>query len=98
MLSHPMKNFCLIFLFAAVAARPQTPGDLAVTYLRDLIRLDTSNPPGNESRVARYLKQVADREGIPAELPGDNPQRLHFVARLRGTGQLRPPLLPPPRD
>jgi acetylornithine deacetylase/succinyl-diaminopimelate desuccinylase-like protein len=88
-----MKNVCLIFLFVAAAARPQTPGDLAVTYLRDLIRLDTSNPPGNESMAARYLKQVADREGIPAELLGDNPQRLNFIARLRGSGKQRPLLL-----
>src|SRR6476659_10213024 len=67
-----------------------TAGDLAVRYLPELIRLDTTNPPGNETRVAQYLKQVADREGIPAELLGDDPERLNFVARLRGTGKLRP--------
>src|SRR5437763_249645 len=71
----------------------ETAGDLAARYLPDLIRLDSTNPPGNETRVARYLKQVADREGIPAELLGDDPQRLNFVARLRGTGKQRPLLL-----
>jgi acetylornithine deacetylase/succinyl-diaminopimelate desuccinylase-like protein len=71
----------------------ETAADLAARYLPDLIRLDTTNPPGNESRVARYLKQVADREGIPAELLGDDPQRLNFVARLRGNGKRRPLLL-----
>ncbi|MCU1236707.1 MAG: peptidase, partial [Candidatus Solibacter sp.] len=71
----------------------ETAADLAARYLPDLIRLDTTNPPGNESRVARYLKQVADREGIPAELLGDDPDRLNFVARLRGTGKQRPLLL-----
>ena len=71
----------------------ETAGDLAARYLPELIRLDTTNPPGNETRVARYLKQVADREGIPAELLGDDPERLNFVARLRGTGKLRPLLL-----
>jgi acetylornithine deacetylase/succinyl-diaminopimelate desuccinylase-like protein len=60
----------------------ETAADLAARYLPELIRLDTANPPGNETRVARYLKQVADREGIPAELPGDDPERLNFVARL----------------
>src|SRR4051794_9277587 len=68
-------------------------GDLAAGYLPDLIHLDTTNPPGNETRVAQYLKQVADREGIQAELLGDNPQRLNFIARLRGTGKQRPLLL-----
>ncbi|MEP6715117.1 MAG: M20/M25/M40 family metallo-hydrolase [Terriglobia bacterium] len=62
-------------------------------YLRDLIRLDTSNPPGRETLVANYLKQVADREGIPAELVGDDPQRMNFIARLKGSGKQRPLLL-----
>jgi len=71
----------------------ESVGDLASRYLPDLIRLDTTNPPGNETRVARYLKQVADREGIAAELLGDDPARLNFVARVRGTGKRRPLLL-----
>src|ERR1039457_7151492 len=40
----------------------ETAADLAAGYLRELIRFDTTNPPGNETRVARYLKQVADRD------------------------------------
>jgi acetylornithine deacetylase/succinyl-diaminopimelate desuccinylase-like protein len=62
-------------------------------YLIDLIRLDTSNPPGNESRVATYLKQVADMNGIPAELLGDDPKRLNLVARLKANGKNKPLLL-----
>src|ERR1035437_2191261 len=77
----------------ALAQPAETAADLAARYLPELIRLDTTNPPGNETRVARYLKQVADREGIPAELLGDDPERLNFVARLRGTGKQRPLLL-----
>ncbi|HEY2843116.1 MAG TPA: M20/M25/M40 family metallo-hydrolase [Bryobacteraceae bacterium] len=62
-------------------------------YLVDLIRLDTSNPPGNESKVALYLKQVADANGIPVELLGADPKRLNVVARLKGNGKNRPLLL-----
>lgn len=62
-------------------------------YLVDLIRLDTSNPPGNESKVAIYLKQVADANSIPAELLGDDPKRLNLVARLKGNGKNKPLLL-----
>ena len=78
---------------ALVFGQGETAADLATRYLPELIRLDTTNPPGNETRVARYLKQVADREGIPAELLGGDPARLNFVARLRGTGKQRPLLL-----
>src|SRR5436305_855724 len=78
---------------AACGQTGETAADLAQRYLPELIRLDSTNPPGNESRVARYLKAVADREGIPAELLGDDPQRLNFVARLSGTGKRRPLLL-----
>src|SRR5579884_2498613 len=62
-------------------------------YLVDLVRLDTTNPPGNETRVADFLKQVADSHGITNELLGPDPQRKNFVARLKGTGHLRPLLL-----
>ena len=68
-------------------------GDRARQYLTDLIRLDTSNPPGNETRVAEYLKEVADAQGIPSELVGSEPRRMNFVARLKGTGKARPLLL-----
>ena len=77
----------------ALGQTGESAADLVARYLPELIRLDTTNPPGNETRVARYLKQVADREGIPAELLGDDPERLNFVARLRGNGKQRPLLL-----
>ena len=77
-----------------VAADDNRPlGDRTRQYLTDLVRLDTSNPPGNENRVAEYLKQVADSHGIPCELTGSDPRRQNFVARLKGSGKLRPLLL-----
>jgi acetylornithine deacetylase/succinyl-diaminopimelate desuccinylase-like protein len=88
-----MTRFAPIFLCCAAAGLAQSPGDLSTGYLRDLIRLDTSNPPGNETLVANYLKSVADKEGIPAELVGDDPRRMNFIARLRGSGKQRPLLL-----
>ncbi len=54
---------------------------------------DTTNPPGNETRIAEYLKQVADSHGIPCELLGSDPKRMNFVARLHGTGKGRPLLM-----
>src|SRR5271169_192660 len=77
-----------------VAADDNRPlEERARQYLTDLVRLDTSNPPGHETRVAEYLKQVADAHGIPCELLGSDPRRMNFVARLRGTGKGRPLLM-----
>lgn len=63
----------------------ETLEERARRYLADILRLDSTNPPGNESRVARYLKKAADAEGIPSELLGADAARLNFVARLQGT-------------
>src|SRR5271169_2514420 len=85
----------LLGVFAALGmADDNRPlSDRTRQYLTDLVRLDTSNPPGNETLVANYLKQVADSHGIPCELLGNDPKRLNFVARLRGSGKGRPLLL-----
>src|SRR5574340_1187795 len=55
--------------------------------------MDTVNPPCKETLAARYLEQVAHEEGIPCELLGSDPERLNFIARLRGWGKRRPLLL-----
>lgn len=91
-----MRRVCAIAcLFAAwgFAEDNRSLPDRARQYTLDLIRLDTSNPPGNETRVAEYLKEVADAQGIPCELVGAEPRRMNFVARLRGSGKNRPLLL-----
>jgi acetylornithine deacetylase/succinyl-diaminopimelate desuccinylase-like protein len=77
-----------------VAADDNRPlGDRTRQYLTDLVRLDTSNPPGNETRVAEYLKQIADSHGIACKMLGGDPRRQNFIARLKGSGKGRPLLL-----
>src|ERR1700674_585833 len=91
-----MRRVCAIAcVFAAwgFAEDNRSLPDRARQYTLDLIRLDTSNPPGNEPRVAEYLKEVADAQGIPCELIGADPKRMNFVARLHGAGKNRPLLL-----
>jgi acetylornithine deacetylase/succinyl-diaminopimelate desuccinylase-like protein len=84
----------LILVCAAAAVDDNVPlGERTRQYLVDLIKLDTTNPPGNETRVADYLKQVADIHGIPNELLGGDKNRLNFIARLKGAGRGRPLLL-----
>ncbi len=90
-----MRSAWILLLLASVAAAEdnRSLGDRTRQYLTDLVRLDTSNPPGNETRVADYLKQAADNFGIPSEKLGSDPKRMNFVARLKGSGKGRPLLL-----
>jgi len=85
--------FLTLFFVLGVADDKRPLEERARQYLNDLVRLDTSNPPGNETRVADYLKQVADSHGIPCELLGSDPKRMNFIARLRGAGKGRPLLM-----
>ncbi len=57
----------------------------AVNILRDLIQIDTVNPPGNEGRAAQYLADVFEREKIDYQLLGEK-GRENFVASL-GEGE-----------
>ena len=91
-----MRVWLLAFLFGTCVSAAQdlaALGARARSYLQELIRLDTTNPPGNETRVAHYLKRIADQEGIPCELLGGDPNRMNFVARMKGSGTHRPLLL-----
>ena len=71
-----------------VAAR-----DEAVKILSGYIRVDTTNPPGNETKGAEYLKAILDGEGIASEIFELEPGRGNLVARLKGSGKKRPLLL-----
>src|SRR5579862_1707887 len=83
----------LLICSLATAQRMPELGVKARQYLADLIRLDTTNPPGNETRVAEYLKKLCDAEGITSQTLGADLGRLNFVARLTGSGKLKPLLL-----
>jgi acetylornithine deacetylase/succinyl-diaminopimelate desuccinylase-like protein len=54
--------------------------------LQRLIRLDTVNPPGNETRAADLLRDYLAENGVEAELYAKVPDRANLVARLPGRG------------
>src|SRR3954454_18020530 len=54
----------------------------AIDALAAYIRIDTSNPPGNETAGAKYLQQLLLKEGIPSQLVGSDPHRQALYARL----------------
>jgi len=67
--------------------------DEAVQTLQALIRIDSSNPPGNETKVAQSLKSILDKEGIASEIVALEPSRGNLIARIKGNGRKKPLLL-----
>jgi acetylornithine deacetylase/succinyl-diaminopimelate desuccinylase-like protein len=57
-----------------------------VELARRLIRLDTSNPPGNETLAAECLRDYLEPAGVECTLLARAPERANLVARLRGRG------------
>ncbi len=94
-----MKNIALLVVFAAATAAQVPTVDWQrqkaeiLRHHRSLVQIDTSNPPGNETKAAEYLKKVFDSEGIPAQLFALDPTRANIVARLKGNGSKRPILI-----
>src|SRR6266568_4861698 len=64
-----------------------------LTHYRSLVQLDTSNPPGNETRAVDYLRKVLEAEGIATKTFALVPARANLVARLKGNGSKRPLLI-----
>ena len=52
--------------------------------LQRLIRLDTTNPPGNETAAAELLRDYLGASGVGCELIAKVPERANLVARLPG--------------
>jgi acetylornithine deacetylase/succinyl-diaminopimelate desuccinylase-like protein len=63
--------------------------DETAQRLSEYIRINTSNPPGNELATARWLKDVLGKEGIEGQILDTaelGPGRANFYARLKGNG------------
>ncbi|MYA20417.1 MAG: M20/M25/M40 family metallo-hydrolase, partial [Chloroflexi bacterium] len=65
----------------------------ALDILQRYLRIDTSNPPGNEAPAARFLGALLEAEGIACEYIETAPGRGALAARLPGDGSRRPLLL-----
>ena len=62
----------------------------AADVLASYLRVDTRNPPGNESRGARWMASLLEREGIAWKIVGGTPERGNLIARLPGDGSDKP--------
>ena len=61
----------------------------SVKHLQEYVRVNTSNPPGNEIEGARFLKAILEREGIEAQILDTTelgPGHANLYARLKGNG------------
>src|SRR5437016_13971770 len=59
-------------------------------WLADLIKINTTNPPGNEQIAAMYIAGILAKEGIKAEILDLTPGRSAVAARLRSTAMADP--------
>jgi len=62
-------------------------------HYQAIVRMDTSDPPGNEKGAADYLERVLTHEGIRVERFESEPNRVNLVARLNGNGKKKPLLI-----
>jgi len=87
---------CLLFAAPALHAQGRflvdwgKTGEEALEHLSTLIRINTTNPPGNETQAAEYIRAVLAEEGIESRLYSLEPTRANLVARVRGNGSKRP--------
>jgi acetylornithine deacetylase/succinyl-diaminopimelate desuccinylase-like protein len=65
----------------------------AMRHYQALVQLDTSDPPGNETRAVDYLRKVLEAEGIPVTVSAKDPFRANLIARLKGNGSKRPVII-----
>ncbi|CAN5798659.1 M20/M25/M40 family metallo-hydrolase [soil metagenome] len=72
------------FLYSAAVPEPQELERRTTELLRELIRFNTVNPPGNEAPVQEYLRELLERAGFECELLSAVEGRPNQVARLRG--------------
>jgi acetylornithine deacetylase/succinyl-diaminopimelate desuccinylase-like protein len=61
-------------------------------FLSDLIRINTTNPPGNETAAANFIAQYLSKDGFKSEIIESAPGRGSVITRLEGSGE-KPSLL-----
>src|SRR4029079_6860551 len=94
-LSRRLRLPVLLALCLCVAAPAATAPSLseAARWLQGYLRLDTTNPPGNERLAADYIAGLLRREGIPSRLVATPSGRANLRARLPSPAAHRPAVL-----
>jgi acetylornithine deacetylase/succinyl-diaminopimelate desuccinylase-like protein len=81
----PRISAVLLFLFVMTSlSAAQTIEDEAVAWLQQFLKIDTINPPGNESRGVEFYAAIFDAEGVGYETAESAPGRGNIWARIEG--------------
>ena len=83
-MKHYRIGFALLTLIWGNSSFSQTLEDEAVNWLQNFIRVDTINPPGNESRAVDFYAEIFEAEGIEFETAESAEGRGNIWARLEG--------------
>jgi acetylornithine deacetylase/succinyl-diaminopimelate desuccinylase-like protein len=72
----------------------QQYSDLAVNWMQEYLRIDTTNPPGNEMKAVAFYKKILDQEGIENRVFEYTPGRGDLWARIpHTTGEGKRPII-----
>ena len=99
MVTRTLGGLLTIGLLASIVPLSgQSPANTAIEaetlqHFQALLKLDTSNPPGNEVVAVQYVKDVLDKAGIANQVFARDPKRPNLVARIKGNGKKRPLLV-----
>jgi len=63
------------------------------SFLSNLIRINTTNPPGNETAAANFISNYLSKEGLKTEIIESTPGRGNLITRLKGTGEKTKPAI-----
>jgi acetylornithine deacetylase/succinyl-diaminopimelate desuccinylase-like protein len=91
-------SLLLILLFSTPLSHAMSPDfdaahrDVA-TNLQRFVQIDTTNPPGNETKGALFLQSLLNSAGISSEIVEKVPGRGNLIARIKGSGKKKPILL-----
>lgn len=85
---HLLLFIAALFLVPLAAPKADIYGE-GVEIFREYLRIDTSNPPGNEMKTALFLKKILDREGIENRIFDLGGGRANLYAVIRGDGSRR---------
>jgi acetylornithine deacetylase/succinyl-diaminopimelate desuccinylase-like protein len=100
-LSSPVRRLLLALALCLVFGFPADAADIdwtaveaeATQFLSEYVRVDTTNPPGNEAAAAHFLAARFSKAGIDAQVFEAAPGRASVLARLKGRGGARPIIL-----
>ena len=73
-----------VLLTSSLSSQAQSIDDEALDWLQQFIRVDTINPPGNETRAVEFIGNILEAEGIGYQTAESAPGRGNIWARLEG--------------